>query len=371
MSINIMIVEDDPFWQKNIREELEEEEDLNVVCVATNKEEAVQSIGHVSIDVILMDINLTEANLDGIDAAKEIHSLQPSIKIIVLTSLTDKEIILDAMDNGAVNFITKSNVADIITAIREAHNERPNLHADAAVVLIEEFKRLRQTDSLNLLTDRNFQQVNESTLIASYESLFTSIKEQRHDFNNHVSTIYALATLGEYSQLKNYTKDIVDEISSLNDIIHINYPILSALIIAAISKAKPQNVIFNYEIEDMSKLKNSSLIESTDLVKIISNLIDNGIDAALESKGSANPFVSVKGVINGSYVIFDVSNNGPIIPYYLKDEIFATGFSSKENGSGLGLGIVKKIIDKYKGTLQIESTEKRTSFRVKLKMELI
>jgi two-component system, NarL family, response regulator DevR len=140
--IRVMLVEDDPFWKQNISTDLAEEPDIEVVAVASTKEEAVQAAFRHPLDIILMDINLTGNNLDGLEAMKEILSNlhEQGIKVIMLTSLTEKEIIMKSFQFGALNYITKLSYKDIVRAIREAHDDRSTIHADAARVMRSEIQ---------------------------------------------------------------------------------------------------------------------------------------------------------------------------------------------------------------------------------------
>ena len=94
--IKVMLVEDDPFWQQALSEVFNQEPDIEVVRVASSKEEALPAAQEGGMDVVLMDINLTENRLDGLEAVREIMSSvgQAGPKIIMLTSLQEKDIIV-------------------------------------------------------------------------------------------------------------------------------------------------------------------------------------------------------------------------------------------------------------------------------------
>jgi two-component system, NarL family, response regulator DevR len=135
-----MLVEDDPRWQQDIAEDLKIETDINVIKVASTKEEAVVAAKELPLDIILMDINLTGNNLDGIEATFEITQLKKDIKIIMLTALTDREIIIKAIEYGAINYVNKSSIKDILHCIREAHHGKASLHPDATGAILREIR---------------------------------------------------------------------------------------------------------------------------------------------------------------------------------------------------------------------------------------
>jgi two-component system, NarL family, response regulator DevR len=133
-----MLVEDDAFWQEQLAADLNKEEDIDLVKIASTKQEALENLEALNIDVILMDINLTENQLDGLEATKEISRKNGLSKIIMLTSLSEREVIIKAFQNGAVNYITKSNFHDIVHAVREAYAEKASIHSDAASAMRHE-----------------------------------------------------------------------------------------------------------------------------------------------------------------------------------------------------------------------------------------
>ncbi|MBV6737783.1 response regulator transcription factor [Priestia megaterium] len=148
--IKVILVEDEPFWQQNISEYIEKEaDDIEVISIVDSKEETLKAVETAShIDVVLMDINLTAANLDGIEII-EILS-RKSIKTIALTSISEEEVIVDSFESGAINYINKSNIYDIIAAIYQAIEGRNQIHADAAGALLS---RMREEKKLRRLTD--------------------------------------------------------------------------------------------------------------------------------------------------------------------------------------------------------------------------
>ncbi|MFC4778249.1 response regulator [Paenibacillus sp. GCM10023252] len=143
--IRVLLVEDDPFWQQNLSSDLADEPDIEVAAVASTKEEAVQAAVQLNIDIILMDINLTGNNLDGLEATREILSklYNHGISIIMLTSLTEREVVMKAFQFGAVNYITKTSCKDIVQAIREAYVDRSTIHSDAARIMRSEIQLMQ------------------------------------------------------------------------------------------------------------------------------------------------------------------------------------------------------------------------------------
>lgn len=91
-----------------------------------------------------------------------------------------------------------------------------------------------------------------------------------------------------------------------------------------------------------------------DLVRILANLIDNAITASLrsdETEKTPKPTVTVQVSENACQYLFEVRNNGAGIPEENRERIFSAGFSTKkESGHGMGLYIVKQLLQKYHGS---------------------
>jgi signal transduction histidine kinase len=108
-----------------------------------------------------------------------------------------------------------------------------------------------------------------------------------------------------------------------------------------------------------------SKIDRTQLIRIITNLVKNAIQAFPENQQSKAVCVNVKKGL--SNVIITVADNGMGIEKEDFNRIFEPKFTTKSSGMGLGLGIIKNIIENYKGTITLESQiGKGTTFTVSL-----
>jgi nitrogen fixation/metabolism regulation signal transduction histidine kinase len=106
-------------------------------------------------------------------------------------------------------------------------------------------------------------------------------------------------------------------------------------------------------------------MDRTQLVRIITNLVKNAIQAIPEEQVEKSIIVAVKQVEND--VNITVKDNGIGIETENIEYIFEPKFTTKTSGMGLGLGIIKNIIENYKGTITFETEYgKGTTFTVSL-----
>ena len=108
-----------------------------------------------------------------------------------------------------------------------------------------------------------------------------------------------------------------------------------------------------------------SKIDRTQLIRIITNLVKNAIQAIPESQEKKAVGVNIKK--ESGHVIITVADNGNGIAPEDFNRIFEPKFTTKTSGMGLGLSIIKNIIENYNGTITFESKEgKGTTFTVSL-----
>ena len=108
-----------------------------------------------------------------------------------------------------------------------------------------------------------------------------------------------------------------------------------------------------------------TIMDRTQLIRIITNLVKNAIQAIPEEQEEKSIIVAVKRVNNS--VNITVKDNGIGIELENIEHIFEPKFTTKTSGMGLGLGIIKNIIENYKGTITFETEyRKATIFIVSL-----
>ena len=94
---------------------------------------------------------------------------------------------------------------------------------------------------------------------------------------------------------------------------------------------------------------------------MLGNLIDNAFDA-LKGRKAACVSVEIGETREGFHIA--VENNGPPIPPELKEKIFEERFSTKGEERGMGLAIVREIVESVGGTIAVHSNERKTRFEI-------
>jgi two-component system nitrate/nitrite response regulator NarL len=117
--VRVLVVQDHPLLASAIVKFLEAETDLSVTAVAGTGKEAVALAGQETADVVLMDYRLPD--LSGPAAAGLIRAAAPGMAIVFHSADESEAALLDAIDSGAIAFLTKSATSvQIVEAVRRA-----------------------------------------------------------------------------------------------------------------------------------------------------------------------------------------------------------------------------------------------------------
>lgn len=150
--INVMLVKDNQLLTEGIKAIIEATEDMEVVAVAEDAEDAVERAVDVRPDVVLMDIHMAHA----IYAIVQIKSGRLGSKVISVTTYADKELIITGINAGTDGFLCQSIDAPVLLqSVRNVANDQMVIAGSAAQILAE---HIRDTtyDVLRVL-DRKLQ----------------------------------------------------------------------------------------------------------------------------------------------------------------------------------------------------------------------
>jgi DNA-binding NarL/FixJ family response regulator len=111
--------------------------DIELVGTAEDGEQAIAVASAHDADVVLMD--LVMPNVDGVEATRRLLASQPGVQVVILTSFSDRERILDALDAGAVGYLLKDSEPEVVLeGIRAAARGESPLAPKAAQAVVAE-----------------------------------------------------------------------------------------------------------------------------------------------------------------------------------------------------------------------------------------
>lgn len=131
MAIKVLLVDDHAMVLQGLHFFLSTQPDLELVGQATNGREALDKVAELRPDVVLMDLVMPE--MDGIEATARIRRSHPEVKVIVLTSFSEQDRVVPAIQAGAIGYLLKDVQPDaLVQAIRGAHSGQAQLHPEIA-----------------------------------------------------------------------------------------------------------------------------------------------------------------------------------------------------------------------------------------------
>ncbi len=134
-TIRVVLVDDHAVIRAGLAQLIATAEDIEVVGQAGDGAEAVEQARALTPDVVLMDLQMP--GVDGVSATREIVSAGLGVDVLVLTSYSDNERILDALDAGAVGYLLKdADPDDVLSGVRAVARGESPIHPKAARALL-------------------------------------------------------------------------------------------------------------------------------------------------------------------------------------------------------------------------------------------
>ena len=357
---NILIVEDELLIAKNLSQKLEKL-GYKIADIVSSGADAIQRAREMKPDLILMDI-VIKGDIDGIETAAIINQ-ELDIPIIYTTAYADEETLQRAENTGSYGYVLKP------------FKDR-ELHATIKIALSKHKEAVKMRKIIALAA-------------AKSENRSRFISMAYHDLNTPLTTIQLSAELLEDVELQRNlgtTNKTVDRIKkAVNNISELLDDILM------LSKADSGKFSLNLQLVNVVDLCNSILEELQPIAthkhlvtfhtqtptlhahldaKLLHHLLNNLLLNAMKYSPNGGT-ISLELSCEDGQVIFCVRDEGIGIPAESQGKLFQQ-FERGTNvgnikGSGLGLCIVKHIVDLHGGKISVESAiDRGTTFTVAL-----
>jgi two-component system response regulator DevR len=152
--IRVFLLDDHELVRRGIRALLEQEPDVEVIGEADTAQDATARIPALRPDVAILDARLPDGN--GIDVCRDIRSVDPSIRALILTSYDDDEALFAAIMAGAAGYLLKQvRGTDLVSAVRLVAAGQSLLDPAVTQRVIERIRQgPQEPDELKSLTDQ-------------------------------------------------------------------------------------------------------------------------------------------------------------------------------------------------------------------------
>jgi len=341
--------------------------------VVDAKEEFVEGIDKYKPDAILSDHSLPQFN--SLEAFDILNTKNLNIPFILVTGAVSEEFAVECLKKGVDDYIIKDHLTRLPNALLNALRQRK---------LEEEKARLqnKQCAYIEKIKSQNDE------LIKINQELDRFLYATSHELRGPVTSILGLIYLieleiaeGRYENLDLYL-DMAEK--TIDKMLHTIEQLMSYS--AIIKSEVKMSEIHIQDLYDSMILKLSSL-EGFDSMKckleveqsvpwigvnnnisvILENIISNAIK--YQDKRKKEHWVVTKIKVSPEMVLISIQDNGIGIAEELKDKIFSMFFRGSEisQGPGLGLFLVKEILDNLKGTIKVRSAiNEGTTFTISI-----
>lgn len=314
--------------------------------------------------------------------------------LLYLSNKAAKDILnlnnLDSLSILKINFsefyqiITNRNhVKSELIALSHNHNKIQLSFSITSLILLKE--------NTKIVNFQNIKTALEKNELLAWNKL---IRTMTHEIMNSVTPLISLSEAGYIisnengypKKIENLNQKNIDHIFKSFKSIHNksiwlkefvdDYRKLIRIPQPKISNFKLSQFIDNV-IESMSELfkkENIKVINSTEdydifadknlIELIIINLIKNAIDSL---KNTENKSIKITSNKNNDITSLHIIDNGKGIPESIMDQIFVPFFSTKEDGSGIGLSVVKQIMQMHNGIVNVSSYKNLTTFTLQFR----
>jgi signal transduction histidine kinase len=332
------------------------------VITAEDGDKGIEIVKNRKVDLIILDLRMPGKS--GIDTLGEIRNYNQNVPVIILTGYGDMETARKAMHYEAFEFMTKPfSISEMEEIVAKG---------------IEKGKIKRETEKLReeliSLKDKLQKRINE---IETFAVIGQASSEIFHEINNLLTVIHGYIQLlmeevnskkitlkyvetidKEIKRCKNIAKNILELTKEKPHIEDVNLNELVKNMIEFLKESKLcQDINFLLKIPEESVVVKNNY---NHLYQAILNIFLNSIQA-LEKSGTINVVIEK----TGDKGIILISDNGKGIAPDIIEKITQPFFTTKETGTGIGLHLTAKIINKYGGKFEIKSElNKGTEFKI-------
>ena len=212
------------------------------------------------------------------------------------------------------------------------------------VVVFYRISIVRKTEKENAL----LQQQSEMQLevYSDLQQRYQNSMETIHDAKRHVRALESLIQSDHLAEAQQYKESLFQKLNELQPSIQCDNPLLSAILNHVFLKAEQRHIALKMDLQGEEQL---SMLAGVDLTTIVSNLLDNAVDAVLELPEEQR-YIHFAVAFQMGEIMIHVENP-------TKNDLKREGnavVSTKEGHLGLGLKNVEMVVKKYKGDFKID-----------------
>ncbi|GFN32736.1 response regulator transcription factor [Paenibacillus xylaniclasticus] len=178
--IRVIIIDNDPEWQYLIERACKQDPNIQIAGITSSRKSGIRLAQETQADIAIVDVSLTPNETDGVLAALDIYrECGGNTKIIMFTAVESAEVILHSFNAGAVQYIPKKQLNQLVSAINLIHDCHSPLE-----LLLHDYHQLKTQSMLNLLSPSEREVLEH----LSQGMTRTQIEEQIYKSRNTIKT---------------------------------------------------------------------------------------------------------------------------------------------------------------------------------------
>jgi len=218
--VRVLVVDDHALVRLGLMTLIDDQADMQVVGEAGSASEAVRKVDQLQPDIVLMDIRMPGEG--GIHATQQVTANFPKTHVIILTSFTEDELVLRAIQAGAAGYVLKqADNEDLLRAIRAVSRGEALLDPVTTARMLNKMRELSHKadrDAFRDLSERELEVLAELTRGKTNAEIAAKLHLSEKTVRNHVSTILDKLQMNNRVELATFAVEhhIFDRIDHLN-----------------------------------------------------------------------------------------------------------------------------------------------------------
>ncbi|MES5954872.1 response regulator transcription factor [Bacillus fungorum] len=204
MKIKLLLVEDHHIVRRGLVFFLKTREEFEIVGEAENGEDALTFVRTERPDIVLMDLSMPK--MDGIEATKRIKQYDETIKILILSSFSEQDYVLPALEAGADGYQLKEvQPEQLVTSIVAVHQGNTNFHPKVTPALLgRPAVKIEKENPFSMLTKREKEVLREIAKGRSNKEIAAELHITEQTVKSHVSNVLAKLEVDDRTQAALY-----------------------------------------------------------------------------------------------------------------------------------------------------------------------
>ena len=241
------------------------------------------------------------------------------------------------------------------------------LEEKSFLVSMVPLRPLENLDAVMVILRNRTEFVNLTEQLTGLNHIIDALRANTHEFRNKLHIISGLLQLGENEQAMEFISEEATEKHGQNILRLIQDKTIAALLIGKVNRAAELDIDFELR-RDSNLPEKNSFLSTREIALIIGNLIENSFESIADKKSARQVEIFIGVTAQGLTIIVDDTGCG--MNETEISQVLSGAYTTKGAGHGYGMKLIREVIDRHKGFLQIDS-EPATGTSITVNINLV